>query len=71
MVRPVAVHEELNCGAFNDPLAITDGIGRHTKVLNLGTCLIPGREVRAIRVDVTPGTLGLKRMRVTLVAAIW
>ena len=61
----------VGCGAADDPTAITDGIGRHTKVLDLGTCLIPGRQVQAIRVDVVRGTLGLKRMKVTLRNARW
>ena len=61
----------INCGLFGDELAVTDGIGRHTRTLDLQDCLIPGESVQAIRVDPQSGVLGLKRMRVMLVNASW
>jgi hypothetical protein len=61
----------VGCGLFSDDAAVTDGIGRHTKVLDIGPCLVPGESVQAIRLDPQAGELGLKRMRVTLVNASW
>ncbi|MDP2343892.1 MAG: hypothetical protein Q8O67_23245 [Deltaproteobacteria bacterium] len=58
----------VNCGVSG---VQTDGIGRHTKVLDLEDCLIPGEAVQAIRVDPQSGALGLKRLRVTLEGAVW
>jgi hypothetical protein len=61
----------VGCGLFSDDAAVTDGIGRHTKVLDIGPCLVPGETVQAIRLDPQTGELGLKRMRVTRVNASW
>ncbi len=58
-------------GLFSDDAAVTDGIGRHTRVLDLGPCLVPGERVQAIRLDPQTGAVGLKRLRVTLVNARW
>ena len=60
-----------NCGLFSDDATLTDGIGRHTKVFDLEDCLAPGETVQAIRLDPVSGTVALKRMRVTLVNAVW
>jgi hypothetical protein len=61
----------INCGLFSDPDTVTDGIGRHTKVFDLADCLEPGAQVQAIRLDPRSGTVGLKRLRVTLEDAVW
>ncbi len=61
----------LSCGFFGHPEANTDGIRRHTKVFDLQDCIEPGRAVQAIRLDPQSGTVGLKRMKVTLEGARW
>jgi hypothetical protein len=43
----------------------------HVVEIDLGTCLLPGRGVQAVRVDPTSGTMALVRMRVTLEGAVY